>query len=286
MSATLDSIIQTRRVSAEGDQSVHEASYDDRATLWTVNGGYLGASILCAAQDVAKFERPVNLTVQYLRPVGVGPVSIALSSVRKTSAAELLSARLSQADKHAVSAELWLSSAQGDELIKSPPMPMVPHPDELKSVEQIMEPDEPPRHKFWSVFDERPIHRIDSFKRRNMPGHSLRWMRYRDSALATPFIRAGATLPIIDMLGVTAASNARGGNILTSLAPTLSLTAHFYELDALDGWLLGDATAECVRHGMINTRVRIWSLTGALVAQGLTQMIMRPGEGVYVKPKS
>jgi acyl-CoA thioesterase len=60
---------------------------------------------------------------------------------------------------------------------------------------------------------------------------------------------------------------------------------HFYDLSDVDGWLLGDAHAEHVADGIINSRVRVWSERGALVAQGLTQMISKPGEGAFVQAK-
>lgn len=280
MSITFDGM--TDSVRSTDSESRFHISFDPKTVLWSVNGGYIAAALLRACGSVTILPRPANISIQFLRAVAPGDCSIDVASLKKSSGAELLEARLSQGGKLAALAHVWTTDATGGASICLAQMPAAPHPEELKSLDQLRRPNDPPPHPFWDVFDDRPINRTNSWSLRTKVPRAQRWLRYRDiEDLSSPFLRAGMFLPIIDLLGVNAMSNGVGRNALTSVAPTLQLTAHFYQLDAFDGWFLADAHGECARDGLFNNRVGIWSVDGAFVAQGMVQMLSRAREGVY-----
>lgn len=268
-----------------GEDGVARLTFASQTAIWSVNGGYIAAALLRAAGLFAQLSRPANITVNYIRPVQPGAVVITCAVVKRTSGSGLFNLELMQDDKLAVQASLWaLSEGSGPE-IQDATMPLAPHPDELRAPQELRDPALGPINPFFDVFDQRSINDKDYGQRRHRPPRYLRWLRYRDiSAENSPFLAAAKTLPMIDMMGVPAASNAHGENIMTTVMPTIQLSAQFYDLAGEEDWLLGDAYAESVSGGVLGARVKIWGQDGRLIAQGMTQMISRPGGGLYVKP--
>lgn len=280
---SFSALTRPTRIATEGGASSHELTYDQRSAVWTINGGYLAATMLRAVGDVSPHVAPANLTAQFLRPVMPGAVDVTGQVIRQGSGTELHEVRLSQGGKLAVLGHVWTLDGRDGPLLRDARMPLVPHPEELQPLEANLAPAEAARPPFFAAFDDRPINRLDFAARQNREPRAMRWLRYRgDPVGPCLYDRAARALPLIDMLGLPAATNAKGANILSSLAPTILLSAQFYDLSQIGDWLLGDGFAESAGEGLISSRVKVWSQNGALAAQGLVQVLTKPGDGVFV----
>ena len=272
------------RIESDNADDSFSIQFQPETTIWSVNGGYIAASMLNAVSETSSFDTPTSLNIQFIRAVQTGEARIDVSPLHKSkTGAQLSKVTLSQSEKTRATADVWSYKPRTGPELREARMPIVPHADELKAVEEL------PQAglfslPFWSVFEQRQIGGIDIGARRHNSPQCLRWLKYKgDNKNGSRFLRAGMTIPIIDLLAVVAAKNGYGDNILVSLAPTINLVAHFYELEKADGWLLGEAHAEYVGNGLLCGRVSIWSSHGDLIAQGMTQMIMKDGSGEYTK---
>ncbi len=259
--------------------------FQEQTVLWWVNGGFVAGALLRAAEQSSRHERPTSMSVQFASPVRAGESDMEVSQLSAANSAQLHEVRLSQAKKLRAIGHVWSLDERRGPVQREARMPDVPHPDELRPIEDVMEPGESNPTKFWDVFEQRPINKVKWRERRHYAPRFLRWFRYREPDTSSSlYMRAAMALPIIDTMGIPAAGVAKGANVLEFLAPTIQLSTHFYELDELDGWLLGDSYAESAERGVINSRVNVWSVRGALIAQGLTQAVTKSGEGAYVSP--
>jgi acyl-CoA thioesterase len=261
--------------------------FDDQTTLWSVNGGYIGAIAMRIAGHASKFTRPTNVSCQFIRTCKPGPASATVSTLASNSSAELVQIDFHQDGKHCAVVLVWTIDRKNGPNHSAAQIPSVPHPEELRSLEEVMRADEPPVHKFWSVYDQRPINRIGSRQRSPRSSRFLRWFRYRDPVDGTSqFLTAAKYLPTIDVLGVTAAAQMYDEPFLRSLAPTIQLAVHFYDISDAGEWFLCDAFCEHTNDGLIPARVKVWSVKGQLLAHGFSQMVTREGSGAYVGSKT
>jgi acyl-CoA thioesterase len=153
-------------------------------------------------------------------------------------------------------------------------MPLVPHPEELRALEEIIQPGEPPPSRFWMIFDQRPINRNGDTIRRFQDPRYLRWFRHREDLLySDTYLNAASALPIIDTVGMIAAWQSGKRALRSVRAPTMSLFVNFFEQNVAPGWMLCDARSEYAASGLISTRVEIWSVDGRLLSQGISQML-------------
>jgi acyl-coenzyme A thioesterase PaaI-like protein len=282
MSSNFEELSRARLVSLDDGAAEHVAHFGEEAAVWTINGGYLAAAAIRAAGDISGGGRPVSLSLQFLRGVKLAPTTLVSKFLHRGSATELLEGRIVQDGRIAALSHLWVHKSGPSPEMRGAVMPLVPHPDELRS-QSDMRAGRGPQEPFYRTFEQRRMNTLDWGTRRHNLPQALSWVRYRDlPAPESDFLAAAMVLPLIDITGVAAACNGYGSNVLTSIAPTIQLSAHFYELAAVEEWLLTDATAECMGDGLLNSRVCIWAPGGALVAQGLTQMVFKSGQGAFV----
>lgn len=254
------------------------------SVMWSVNGGYLAAAALRVAASVSLQQRPVALTAHFLAAVKPGEATATAGKVSLSKSVEIVEVRMSQQDRLCVLAHATFADSRGGPLQFGAVMPLVPHPDELRTLEEILEPGETPPHAFWDAFDQRPINRVQSRARLHRTARSLRWFRYREAMPQDAALSCGRLLPIGDTMGIPAASETYEGPFLTSLAPTTQLTAHFYAPAQTGDWILCDAYGDYAEDGLVSIRAMLWSTTGKLVGHVLSQMVIRPGEGAYARP--
>lgn len=257
-------------------------SYDLRflpeTSIRGVNGGYIAAAALRVAGDVTSGRLPLSINCHFLRPMAPGPARASVRPVVQSTSASLVQVDISQNDRLCAVEHVWTAFPHDGPVHREARMPLVPHPDELSRLEAIMRKDEPPLPPFWTVFDQRPINRIDAARRRHRPARLLRWFRYfAPTTFETPFLDVARTLPIIDVMGIPAANQMYDEPFLkgTQVA-TVQLSVCFHDTVDIGAWLLSDASCPHAAAGVIATSVDIWSVTGTLVAQGVSQLIARP----------
>jgi acyl-CoA thioesterase len=284
MTATLEELI---KIAPLGDNRF-EIEFGPRTMLWSVNGGYIAAAALRIAEKIGKFARPGSISCQFLRTIRPGPVETSAAVITSHTSAELIQVDLHQGGKHCAFALVWTIASKNGPTHRAMQMPVVPHPDELRRLEDIMEPGEPPIHAFWEAFEQRPINRIASLERSPRTPHFFRWFRSLcpQDALSQ-FARASAFLPIVDVMGVASATQMYEEPFLQTLVPTVQLTVQFYDLSDVSDWFLSDSLCEYAGGGLIPAQVKIWSVRGDLLAYGLSQMVTRDsGTGAYVAGKT
>jgi acyl-CoA thioesterase len=276
-SAVLD-FERLTRVHPDENAGRWRLTFGPQTTIWSVNGGYLAGAILRAAGLAAERALPLTITCDFIRPVKAGDVVIEHEVLVRTHLAELIGLRLLQQERPCVLAQVWTMNAHEGPRHHDARMPAAPHPTELRTMQEMLRPDEPPLRPFWDVFDQRPINRVDPHARSAQRAQVLRWLRYAGTSdLEDPYFRAALTLPIIDTMGVPALRQAPGPvKVPNSVAPTVQLCVHFREPGGPPGWMLAEASAEYSGNGLISTAGRVWSENGRLLADGLTQMVCLP----------
>src|SRR5262249_9253756 len=156
-------------------------------------------------------------------------------------------------------------------------MPDVPSPSALKSIEDLVPPqDLQQRYRFWQNLESRPIDWVPWDRRE--PGAPVwrEWYRFRPRATCDdPFAGAAPSARLC------AASrwppSGRACRRDTALAaPSLDVSVQFHRLEPQCEWLLVDAVAPVAAHGLIGAQARVWSVDGKLLASGGGQLLCRP----------
>jgi acyl-CoA thioesterase len=270
MSDLFSSLTNHRRV----DDGRYEFEFGEAASIWSVNGGYLAAAALRLAGTVGSKTTPVSLAAHFLRPVRTGPAFGRCEAINNGSSAELAAVHISQNDRACASVHVSsIATKEGVEQ-RLARMPMVPHPEEIRPLEELIKPGEAPPTRFWAMFDQRPINRSRDTIRRFLDPRYLRWFRYReDLPYSDAYLNASLALPVIDTAGMIAAWQSGNKALRSVRAPTMSLFVNFFEQNVAPGWMLCDARSDYAANGVISTHVEIWSVDGRLLSQGISQMV-------------
>lgn len=263
-----------------------ELNLDAALELWWVNGGALAALALNAAEQLSEHLIPLSLTMDFLRPAKAGAAEISARALAEHRASTLAEVIISQEGKARAQARVWAVSAADGPDHRIATMPACPDPEEVLPLEAVfaqMTPRPNPPPGFWKLLEQRPINRLRLGGRRAPQRQYLRWYRYRDDlAPVSRFASMARTLPLIDALGYASAEQFHGGPFLPSLAPTATLTVHFRDTRYRGPWLLVDALCEYADEGFLSSEVKVWGTDGDLLAQGVSQMVFRPGSGAGV----
>jgi acyl-CoA thioesterase len=260
-------------------------TFDDKTRFWSVNGGYIAAAGMRIAAAASRFQRPANVTCQFLRSCVPGAAEAVVTVVASHASAELIQVDIHQDGKQRATILIWMVDRKEGPTHRAMYMPLVPHPEELRTIEEIMRPDDPPLGPFWQPLEQRPVNRIAGRDRRPRSHRFFRWLRYRELGGASQVLAAASYLPVIDVMGVVAAGQMYDEPFLRSLAPTIQLAAHFYDLEQASDWFLCDSFCEHAKDGLVTGRVKIWSIDGELLAHGFSQMLVKDGSGAYVGGK-
>jgi hypothetical protein len=234
-----------------------EVTFDPQTVLWSVNGGYIAATLLRLVTGVAQLKRPGTITVNFLRALAAGPARFELELLHRARGAELHGARLFQGDALRALAQVWLVTDSAGPTHRGARMPLVAQPRELRTIEELLEPGEAPVPAFWDMFEQRPV-------ARNRVAHgqarALRWFRFKGDMSGAG--AAACSLPLIDTMGLPAVAQLYPPPFLTTLAPTTLLTVQFHDTTYAGEWLLADARCDYAQDGVLNTGVRVWGEGG------------------------
>jgi len=111
--------------------------------IWGPNGGYTAAIALRAAGAAATLRRPASFACHYVSVAEFDAVDLTVTSLRAAKRAASLRVAMTQKGRLILEALVWvvddaLQGLQHDELR----MPDVPLPDQLKSIEELVAPQD------------------------------------------------------------------------------------------------------------------------------------------------
>ena len=265
---SFDDVIAVRPA---GDGAWDGAVADGWSTPRGPLGGYIMAIVLRGMQEaVADDARQLrSLTVHFLRPPQVGPVTVRPVVERAGRTLSSVTARLEQDGKLVALALGAFSAAWESPSIAHAPMPDVKPPDPERPPARFGD-DGPPfteRLTMQPRFGARPFTGADS-------GETGGWLALRESRpvdAAALCVLADAWMPA-------------PWPLLTAFmaAPTVDLTLHVRApLPLADTELLGRFETRVVRDGFFEEDGELWTPDGTLVAQsrqlGLLIPMERPG---------
>ena len=260
-----------------GGNGQYEAVLSRDWEIWGPNGGYVSAIALRAAGAESRFNRPASFSCQYLQIADFDKIQITVKKLKEGSTAEALKVSIEQKGKHILEAFLWLVAADitGYEHEFTTPLD-VKKPGQLKSIEELLKPEERPPYIFWNNLDRKPVIWTRDNKQKNDSPRWREWFRFRPQAtFKDTFVDAARSLLLIDTMQWPAVFSMYTPE-LPYLAPSLDLNIQFHKSCPDDEWLLCDASANIARNGIINGSAIIWSEKGDLLASGISTLLCRP----------
>ncbi len=143
----------------EGGDGRYTATLSKDWDIWGPNGGYVAAVALRAAGAHTSFARPASFTCHFLGVANYeSPVDLEVVTLRQTKRAESLCVSMTQDGKPILEAVAWVIGDVDGLVHDHSVMPEVKKPRELKSISELLPPEERARsYTFWGNFDERPL---------------------------------------------------------------------------------------------------------------------------------
>ncbi len=266
----------------DGSDGRYRAELSRDWEIWGPNGGYLAAIALRAAGAHTSLRRPATFTCHYVGVAEFDDVDLAVRTIRESRRTASVAVSMTQNGQPILEAMAWIVGDVDGPSHQAAPPPEVPRPDELRSTEERLAaspPESRPYRRFWSNFDERPVHWIDDWENRE-PGEPrfCSWFRYQPRAtFDDPFVDAARVLLLTDTLMWPAAVRAYRPSDLDFYAPSIDVSAQFHGLARDSEWLLCEARSPSARDGLIGGTVAVWDEAARLLATGAQQMLCRPG---------
>ena len=267
----------------EGEDGKYRAELSRDWEIWGPNGGYLAAIALRAAGAYTPLRRPATFACHYLGVAEFEQVDLVVEPMRESKRAASLRVSMRQHDRLILEALVWVVGELDGLQHDAAPMPGgVARPEGLRPLRELLEADEMVYHRFWSNFDERPLHwipRREWVDREPGDPRVQSWYRYVPTAtFADPFVDAARVLLLIDTLMWPAAVRAYRNDELESFyAPSIDLSAQFHGLAPESEWLFCEARSPTARDGLVGGSTSVWSQDGRLLGTGAQQMMCRPG---------
>jgi acyl-CoA thioesterase II len=261
----------------EGADGHYRAQLSRDWEIWGPNGGYVAAIALRAAGAATALRRPASFAGHFLGVADFAAVDLEVTTLRAAKRAVSLRVSMTQEGRPIFEAIVWVVGEVNGLEHDVTDMPPVPLPSQLKSMEDLVPPEDlQQRYRFWNNFESRPIDFVPWSQREPGAPQWREWYRFRPRATCDdPFADAARSLLLIDTMGWPAACRAYPHNN-GYLAPSLDVTAQFHRLAPGSDWLLVDAVAPVAAHGLIGGQARVWSVDGHLLASGGGQLLCRP----------
>jgi acyl-CoA thioesterase len=248
--------------------------------IWGPNGGYLAAVALRAVGAACGLPapRPASFMCHFLGVAQFAEVELEVTTLRAAKRAESVRVAMTQDGQPILEALVW-TVADGLEALAhdAAPMPDVPGPDELPSIEELL-PGEPPLFPFWANIEQRPLAFIEDWDNRPAGDPELRgWFRFRpQDVFADPFVDAGRLAVLVDTLQWPAAARAYAEPELEHVAPSIDLACRFHRPAQHAPWLFVRAHSPVADGGLVAGTAAVWGADGRLLASGGQQMLARP----------
>src|SRR5581483_7236295 len=213
--------------------------------IWGPNGGYVAAIALRAAGAASRFRRPASIAASFLAVGEFAPVDLTVEVLRSTRVADALRVSMVQGDRRILEAMVWTIDDIDGLAHDHTESPVVPPPDDLKTVDQLLEEFPNARRApfpFWDNIEQRPLHWIGDWENRE-PGEPVfrGWMKFRPRAMFDdPYVDAARSLLLLDTMGWPAAVRAHREPI-GYVAPNIDLSVQFHRLEPSSEFLFAEA---------------------------------------------
>jgi acyl-CoA thioesterase-2 len=262
----------------------YEADISQAWEIWGPMGGYVAGVALRAAGAASPFARPASFSCHYLGVAAFGPVDIAVAPLRAGRQAASHRVSITQGERSIMEALVW-SIADTDGLVhdESPPHGVV-GPEELPSIEDLVDPDEQPPFPFWLNFEARPLDFVRPWPPDGpLPAVWREWLRFVSwdgaDAAADPWLAAARLVLLADLPSWPSGSRPHAWKQPAMIAPTLDLQVSLLDLVPAEDWLLVEGTTPVADDGLMAFTSRLYSTAGRLVATGGGQCLCRPVPG-------
>jgi acyl-CoA thioesterase II len=264
----------------EGSDGHYRGELSSDWEIWGPNGGYVASVALRAAAAASRFVRPASLTCHYLSSAKFAPVDLDVVFLRQAKKAESLRVSMTQDGAPILEAMVWMiddvDGLEHDHAV----MPEVPAPAELRSIEELVDPEDPgPPFRFFDNLEQRPLSWFPRDEWMNRPPGEPRvqsWFKFRPAATFDEVVVDACRLVVlVDTMEWPAAVRAHTG-ALPFIAPSLDLAVRFHRFDPQSAWLLTDTSADVANDGLIGGTGEVYSESGRLLASGGQQMLCRP----------
>jgi acyl-CoA thioesterase len=244
-------------------------------TLWGPAGGYVSAVALRAAGEASSFRRPISYACQYVSVARFEAVELAVESLRAGKRTEALRVTMTQGERTILTAQVWAMSEGEGMRHDHVPAPELPHPDSLKTLEELRGQ---PSHPYFANFEQRPIGWVPEDDL--TPGEpELRgFYRFRPRAVADdPFVDAARAVILLDTFTWPATYRAHPSPGPSPwIAPNLDLYVRFHRETTGHEWLYNVGRADLAEGGLVAAHGAVWSADRKLLATGSTQLFCSP----------
>ena len=264
----------------EGRDGRYRAYLSRDWEIWGPNGGYVAAIALRAAGAATPLRRPATFACHYLSVAEFDAVDLQVTTLRASKRAASLRVSMTQKDRPILEAIVWVIDEIGGLEHDVAQMPDVPLPAALKSIEELITPEDGKNpYRFWDNLEARPINWVPWSQRQPRPPVWREWYRFRPRAVFDdPFADAARSVILIDTMVWPAACQPYVHDT-PYVAPSIDATVRFHRPAPGSDWLLCDAAAPVAADGLIGGQASVWSVDGRLVASGGAQLLCRPRPG-------
>ena len=259
----------------DGDAGRYRAVISPDWTFWGPNGGYLAAIALRAAGAESAMAKPASLYCHYLDVPQVGPVDLAVTTLRQSSRTHALRVEMLQDGRRILEALVWIVADLDWSGHNTSVMPGVPTIAELRTTEEIHDPDPAP-FPWWQNVECKPVSWTGRWDQRPaLPPLYRAWWRFRPTpTFDDRFVDASRSVILADSMFYPAAVMPHAG-LAPFIAPSMDLAIRFHRLNPHAEWLLSSHEVPVAEEGLLGGYAAIWADDGALIATGGQQMLHR-----------
>ncbi|HET6166573.1 MAG TPA: thioesterase family protein [Marmoricola sp.] len=236
--------------------------------IWGPQGGYVAACALRAAGAASRHAFPVSLSCHYLGVASWGEAELRVATRKEGRSAAAYRVEMTQHGRPILDAMVWTADAVEGLEYDDTEMPVVPAPEDVRLVEELLPAGDWPPYPFWQNLQYK------------LPG--VTWPPDGpDEAIWRPWLRfvpppvgddvwvdAARAVILIDLASWPAVQSRHGWQQPEYVAPTLDLNVAFHGPALGQDWLLCDSAAPLSTRGLFGWNARIWSSDGTLHASG------------------
>jgi len=264
----------------EGNDGHYHARLSPAWEVWGPNGGYVASIALRAAAAATPLRRPASFACHFLSVAEFDAVDLAVTPLRTARRAVSLRVSMTQRTRPILEAFAWFIGEVEGLAHDAAVMPTLPGPDGLKSIDELVPPEEQAPFPFWQNLEVRPTRFVPPKERTADQPVLQSWYRFRPRAtFDDPALDAARMLLLIDTLQWPAAFRAYDNP--SYVAPSIDLAVQFHRLAPAVEWLLADAVSPVATDGLVGGRVTVWSPDGRLLASGASQLLCRPAPPLH-----
>ena len=282
MSGDLAADTEVRPVDPEAGR--YAADVSQAWEIWGPMGGYVAGIALRAAGAASPFARPASFSCHYLGVAAFAPVDIEVVALRAGRQAASHRVSITQGERSIMEALVWSVAETAGLVHDESPDHGVPGPDDLPSIEELVEPDEAPPFPFWENFEGRPFDFVRPWPPEGpLPARWREWLRFISwdpaHAEADPWLAAARLVLLADLPSWPSGHRPHAWRQPAIIAPTLDLQVSFLDLVPTEDWLLVEGTTPVADEGLMGFTSRLYAESGRLVATGGGQCLCRPVPG-------